>query len=255
MWGTPQRSRRTVTGPSSPPRRIVPFTCGSGRRASQVPGSRRRGARQPGAGRGRDQPASQRPPSALASRHAYLSISFDLLSWPADQEAGPPPRASAGGRPSPSPPSAAAPRRDVAQASASSAALGALAALEGGEQAALAHLAVLDVLGQLRRRVLDPGPVARADQLERLGLQQRAASPCRRRASRRRAARRSSPRPSTRSPLKQTPSAVRKQTWSAAWPGVARARRPPCSSPSPGRTHLGARACSAPRRRDRRGGG
>ena len=58
------------------------------------------------------------------------------------------------------------------QASASSASAGALAALEGGEQAALAHLAVLDVLGQLRGRVGDPGPVAGADQLDRLGLQQ-----------------------------------------------------------------------------------
>jgi len=35
--------------------------------------------------------------------------------------------------------------------------LGALAALEGGEQAALAHLAVLDVLGQLRRRSVTQG--------------------------------------------------------------------------------------------------
>ncbi len=48
--------------------------------------------------------------------------------------------------------------------------LRALAALEGREQATLPHLPVLDVLGQLRRRVLDPGPVAGADQLDRLGL-------------------------------------------------------------------------------------
>ena len=50
--------------------------------------------------------------------------------------------------------------------------LRALAALQGGEQAALAHLAVLDVLGQLRRRVGDPGAVAGTDQLDRLGLEQ-----------------------------------------------------------------------------------
>src|SRR5213595_2021972 len=34
-WGTPQRSRLTRTGPSSPPRTIVPFCLGSGRRAIQ----------------------------------------------------------------------------------------------------------------------------------------------------------------------------------------------------------------------------
>ena len=36
MWGTPQRSRRTRTGPSSPASSIVPFCFGSGRRASQL---------------------------------------------------------------------------------------------------------------------------------------------------------------------------------------------------------------------------
>ena len=35
MWGTPQRSRRTRTAPSSPSSSIVPSCCGSGRRASR----------------------------------------------------------------------------------------------------------------------------------------------------------------------------------------------------------------------------
>ncbi len=61
-------------------------------------------------------------------------------------------------------------RRDVAPGLGEQGRAGALAAVEGGEQAALAHLAVLDVLGQLRRRVGDPGAVAGADQLDRLGL-------------------------------------------------------------------------------------
>ncbi len=53
---------------------------------------------------------------------------------------------------------------------------GTLATLEGGKKTALAHLAVLDVLGQLRRRLGDPGAVAGGDQLDRLGLQRRSES-------------------------------------------------------------------------------
>ncbi len=48
----------------------------------------------------------------------------------------------------------------------------ALALGDRGDEAALAHQAVLDVFGQLRRRVGDPGAVPRGDQVEVLRLQE-----------------------------------------------------------------------------------
>ena len=157
-----------------------------------------------------------------------------FINWPAGQERGLRPRASRRcasitwrGRREQL-------RGDVVPDLGEEGVAGALAAIEGGEEAALAHLAVLDVLGEFGGGVGDPGPVAGADQLGSSAWTG-AGTPCRRRASRRRAGRRSSPAPRTRSPLKQTPSPVSRQTWSAAWPGVARARRPACSSPPAGR--------------------
>ena len=52
-WGTPQRSRRTRTGPSSPSSSILPLVFGSGRRASRcqsaaVAAATERGAQRPG---------------------------------------------------------------------------------------------------------------------------------------------------------------------------------------------------------------
>jgi uncharacterized delta-60 repeat protein len=62
--------------------------------------------------------------------------------------------------------------RDVVPGLGEEGGAGALAALEGGEQATLAHLAVLDVLGELDGGVSDPGTVAGRHQLDLLALEQ-----------------------------------------------------------------------------------
>ena len=185
MWGTPQRSRRTRTGPSSPSSSIVPFCLGSGRRASQC---------QAAAVAAAASPVPARPAVSPARSHSALIASYWLPSQPIAFRCAcwsrllgaPEAQMPAGRRPSASSfvevglhhhrrrrPQLGG---DVVPGLGEQGVAGALAALEGGEQAALAHLAVLDVLGQLRRRVGDPGAVAGADQLDRLGLQRRSES-------------------------------------------------------------------------------
>ena len=181
MWGTPQRSRRTLTAALQPLERDRPAraSAAAGGRASARPPRcsrrparcrRRRPRRRLRAAR------SQRSPCSSASRPAAWS------GWPADSAPSSASSSVAGRRPSASSfcrwasitiaASGAQLGGDVVPGLGEQGRAGALAALEGGEQAPLAHLAVLDVLGELRGRVGDPGAVAGADQLDRLGLEQ-----------------------------------------------------------------------------------
>ena len=245
MWGTPQRSRRTRTGASQPvAARSCPAVCGSGRRANRCQAAAGPAAASPVPAAPARSPALAARPLLIAASCLSAGRAGQVRPWPyrrRGRPAGAPrPRAFAGGPPSPSPPPGAARGGRRTRPPASRAARERSPRVERAEQPALAHLAVLDVFGELGRRVgrsraRGPGrsaPAARpagSAQGVHVGGQRAAVGRDEGRAL-----------PSTRSPLKQTPSALRKQTWSAAWPGVARARRPPCSSPSPGRTTGGA---------------
>ncbi len=179
MWGTFQRSRRTVTGAPSPSSSILPLVFGSGRRAEPLPG---RGEAEPGKRRpdeaGEQPVAGQRRLAAAVHGYSLSPITGPIDLVELASRPGSRPSASSFARWASITIAAAAVQlgRDVVPGLGQQRPLRALAALQRREQPALAHLAVLDVLGQLRLRVLDPGPVPGADQLDPL-LPQPASEP------------------------------------------------------------------------------